>query len=89
MSTVWAADFETPVGSTTFFSFFVFFESIGRNKQLIKFALWPFKVHRPHSICQALFYFKLPKHSITHNKGKFLLKFYFLLAFKPLNAAQL
>jgi hypothetical protein len=30
--TVWAADFETPVGSSTRFSFFFFFfGSIGRN----------------------------------------------------------
>jgi hypothetical protein len=31
---VWAADFETPEGSSTFFSFFLLFLcSIGRNKQ--------------------------------------------------------
>jgi hypothetical protein len=31
--TAWAIDFETPVGSSTFFSFFFFLGSIGRNKQ--------------------------------------------------------
>jgi hypothetical protein len=32
-STVLAADFETPEGSSTFFSFFFFLARIGRNKQ--------------------------------------------------------
>jgi hypothetical protein len=48
-STVWAADFETPAGSTSFFSFFLAFGSIGRNKQEIKFAHWCFKVCHPYS----------------------------------------
>jgi hypothetical protein len=30
-STVWAADFETPVGSSTLFSFLFFLGSIGRK----------------------------------------------------------
>jgi hypothetical protein len=31
--TVWAADFETPVSGSTFFSFFFFLGSISGNKQ--------------------------------------------------------
>jgi hypothetical protein len=31
--TLWAAGFETPCGGSTFFSFFFFLGSIGRNKQ--------------------------------------------------------
>jgi hypothetical protein len=48
--TVWAADFETPVGSSTFFSFLFFLGSIGRNKQSTKFAQCCFKAYRPYSI---------------------------------------
>jgi hypothetical protein len=31
--TAWTADFETPVGSRTFFSFFLSLGSVGRKKQ--------------------------------------------------------
>jgi hypothetical protein len=34
VNTAWAEDFETPTGSSTFFSFFLFLGSIGRKKYL-------------------------------------------------------
>jgi hypothetical protein len=35
INTVWAADFEPPAGSSTFFSFFFCLGSIGKNEQKI------------------------------------------------------
>jgi hypothetical protein len=49
---VWAADFETQAGSSTFFFFFGRFD---RNEQYIKFACWRFEVYRSHSTCVFLF----------------------------------